>query len=57
MFVLKHGNFYLVCYIEETDELIYSSSTYSAQKFETTEELDKFVDKHNIEGYSVTLKC
>ena len=52
MFVLKHGNFYLMCYDEETEELLYSSSTYSAKKFETTEEIDKVVDKHSIEGYS-----
>ena len=54
MFIIKSGNFYLVCYDEETEEYIYSSSTYSAKRFETTETLGYFVDKHNLEGYSVS---
>lgn len=53
MFVIKEGGFYYICYDDVVGEYIYSTSTYSAKKFETLEELDAEVEKCNISGYCV----
>ena len=55
MFLLKLNNGLYYCG-EIEDDTLYSSGQTTAAEFETTEELDKVVDKHNIEGYSVVLK-
>lgn len=52
-FVIKTGLFFFVGYEEESDEYIYSTSAYSAMKFETLEELDKTVEELKITGYAV----
>lgn len=53
MFVIKLDNS-LYFYGEIEDDALYSSSKRHAAKFETTEEIDKVVDRHRIEGYSVS---
>lgn len=55
MFTIKIGEFYYVCYDQETDETIYSSSTYSAKKFKTLDTLDEYCLKKGIFNYSVVI--
>lgn len=53
MFTIKIGQFYYVCYDQEADETIYSSSTHSAKKFETLEELDMYCLDNKIFSYTI----
>ena len=56
MYTIKlHNGLYFKNYLEDTEELIFTDSKVHALKFKELTSLEHFVDKYNIENYSIGL--